>query len=518
MTDTIPNSEHATSTAVLDSVGHTNRATALGYMWTTLGRFTQAGAQFLVMALLARYLQPSEIGVVGLTLVVINVLMVITEVGLGGAIVQRSQLSATALSTLFWLNWIVAFVLTGLVWLGAASWAIFVGTPSAAPALQALAWALPFAALGVVPTALLNHNMRFRSLAIQDVVASVAASIIALLMAVKGWGLWSLVFFTLSQTALRSVLAFIQAGWRPAASFHFSSLGGGTLSFGLFFALTRLISTLNANLDFLIVGKLISPGALGFYTLAFNMSRIPTKTVANIVVRVAFPVSARLQSNQGLGRQNYLLQLNLLNAVVIPSAVLMMVMPHTLVRLIYGPGWEETAQLLAILALPGAIASLTTLNAPILLGNGRSDWSFYINLLQTPLMFSLVGAGALMGGVIGVAWAILLYFIVAFAIGQVLVGWILKTTTRQVFFALLPGSLSGMLMLVSMLGVNAIFTLPRGDSAAASLMQLVLATGVGTVIYVITLTRWTLYKQLMHFGANVVFARVVFSPRRRQQA
>lgn len=471
------------------------RAAASGYSWSTVGRATHAAAQFLVMAVLARFLSPAEIGIVGLTLVIINILLAVTDVGFGGGVVQRHHLPHKSLSTLFWLGVVAALFLAGILFWGAELWAAFAGNPEVAQVMRALIWTIPLAAIGIVPTSLLNRDLRFRSLAVQDGGASIIAAIAAIFMAINGYGLWSLVAWSLVQTAMRSILALFLVTWRPQWQFDLRSLSD-LWSFGALYALSRLVSTVSTNLDYLIVGKLISATALGFYTLAFQTSRMPTNLLARVIARVAFPLAARTQSNQEVGRQSYLLQINLIAALTMPASIMMIVFAGPLVWLVYGPGWEEAAHLLAILGLTGTIASLGTLSSPPLLGNGRSDWALYFNLARMVLLSLFVIAGAQFGGVIGVAWAVLFFSIVSFSIGQIPINWVLHTTWQQITLSLLPASLSGGIMLVIVMVAQSFFPDISSEMHLQTIIFLVVISVIGIIAYFFSLLVWPFYRRL----------------------
>lgn len=483
------------------------RATVSGYAWSIVTHAARSVSQFVVMALLARSLRPEEIGTVGLTLVVINILMVVNEVGLGGGIIQRERLPVHALSTLFWLGWGLALLQFGLLQGGAGVWATFTHNEAVVPVMRWLSIGVLFEVIGVVPRSLLMRAMEFRKVAIQEMVASLVASFVTVALAWAGYGLWSLVAWTLIQMALRALLSFWLSGWCPQRVFHIEALSE-FWSFGAYYALTRLSSTVARNLDFVIVGKLVSTDALGFYTLAFNLSRIPPKLLARIVDQVAFPAFARIQADQDLGQKTYLLQLTLMSTAILPFSLVLLAFPDQLVGLIYGPGWIETAQLLRILAITATLASLEPLRGSVLLGNGRAAWLLYLNMARTTMLGLAVLIGALTGGMRGVAWAVTGHVLVSFFAGQTLVNLTVGTTMAQVSQALWPGIIAALAMAATM-GFSSLALTQM--SVEEPIVVAALSVLAGGVAYVACLMSQPLYRRILQVTVRFGYAALIRS-------
>ena len=487
------------------------RATVSGYAWSTITHAVRGLSQFIVMALLARSLRPEEIGTVFLTLVVINILIVVNEVGLGGGIVQRERLPVHVLSTLFWLGWGLVLLQFGLLWVGAGIWATFTHNEAVVPVMRWLSIGVLFQVVGVVPRSLLMRDMEFRKVAIQEVTASLVAGVTAVAMVWAGCGLWSLVAWTLIQMVLRALLGFHLSGWRPQRIFRAEALSE-LWSFSAYYALTRLFSTVARNLDLIIVGKLVSTDALGFYTLAFNLSRIPPKLLARVVNQVAFPAFARIQADQDMGQKTYLLQLALISTAMLPFSLMLLAFPDQLVGLIYGAGWVETAQLLRILAITAVVASLIPLRGSVLLGNGRADWVLGLNVAHLLSLGLAVLISALVGGVRGVAWAVTGQVFFSFFVGQILVNLTIGTTMVQVSQTLWPSVSAALAMVATMWFSKLTLTQLSIKEPTAVAALSFLASGVA---YVVCLMRWSLYRRILQVTVRFGHAVLIRNLRAR---
>src|SRR5438477_543956 len=97
--------------------GLTSR-TVSGLLWTAWGKGGHALLQVAVVVVLARLLRPADFGVVSAALVVIGFSAIFSEIGLGPALVQRTELETRHLQAAFSASFLFGLVLAGIVALG----------------------------------------------------------------------------------------------------------------------------------------------------------------------------------------------------------------------------------------------------------------------------------------------------------------------------------------------------------------------------------------------------------------
>jgi O-antigen/teichoic acid export membrane protein len=185
--------------------GLTNRALG-GMLWTFSGTGVQAAVQIGVTAALGRLLTPAEFGVMGAAVVVIALSQIVSQIGVGPAIVQRKELDEQHIRTAFTISGGLGFVLGAILWLGAPALARFYRIPEVEPVFRAMALLFPIDGLNTVGESLLSRQLRFRLFVALDVGCYIVGyACIGVFLAWRGYGVWALVAANLSQVTLRTI-------------------------------------------------------------------------------------------------------------------------------------------------------------------------------------------------------------------------------------------------------------------------------------------------------------------------
>ena len=137
-------------------------------------------------------------------------------------------------------------------------------------------------AFSAVQTNVLQKNLEFKKLATINIIANAAASILAIVLALNGFGVWSLVLRYLSCSMVVSVILWITTKWKPTLTFKlesFKTLG----KFGIMVLLANLVETIYTEFQGLVIGKVFSAKTLGYYTQAKRLEEIPTSGISAAV-------------------------------------------------------------------------------------------------------------------------------------------------------------------------------------------------------------------------------------------
>jgi PST family polysaccharide transporter/lipopolysaccharide exporter len=206
-------------------------------------------------------------------------------------------------------------------------------------------------------------------------------SIASVVFAWLGLGAMSLVWATLSGTivtGMMSVFVAYRSGWLPLLHFRWHDLSE-YLKFGLFQSGGRVLKYLSNNVDYLIIGSLLGSTALGYYTLAYNLMRLPLGYINPLINTVAFPVFSRVQNDIDLLRQGYTRLLRYLSIASVPIAAGMFSVVHLLIPALYGSQWIPAIPIVQIFAGLGILFSLNDPLESILLAKGRPDLLLYMS-------------------------------------------------------------------------------------------------------------------------------------------
>ncbi|HEX5133530.1 MAG TPA: MOP flippase family protein [Candidatus Krumholzibacteria bacterium] len=385
---------------------HLRRRATSGARWTGSATGFRIGAQFVQLAVLARLLRVEDFGLMAMVNVVLAFAQTFADAGVSNAIIHYRDAKREELSSLYWLNLTAGVAVCVLTWFAAPLAAKIYRQPGLTELVRAASVVFIVGPLGQQFQVLMERDLRFRRLALIEVLAIGASALVGIGLALRGNGVWSLVWAVVVQQGLKALLLAMVgwSTWRPMLRFVPSECRR-FLHFGLYQMGERSMNLLGQHVDKIIIGILMGPGPLGYYELAYRLIARPYQIINPIFTRVAFPVFSAVQSDRARLRKGYLELIETLGAVVIPLYVGLFALAPAFVRVQLGPDYEPTIPLLRILTAVGLFFSVTSPAGSLLLACGRADLGFYINILRTSLILVGIWIGA-RWGLVGIAWAL----------------------------------------------------------------------------------------------------------------
>lgn len=375
-----------------------------GIRWSAATQVVAQIAQYAGFIVLARMLTPAEYGTLASAMLVAGILALLHEMGLGAAIIQRQDLTRGHLAACLWTNVAVGWALAIVVWFGAPAIAGFFRDPAVADVLRVLAIGFPIAAAGVLPRALLERDLRFKPLGLIEAGAAIANGALTIGLAVAGAGVWAMVAGTLAGTVVQAGALWLHS--RPAPGWRCSRHDvQDLLAFGSNVLGSRLAGYFIANVDYLIIGRMMGPAALGAYSLAYKLVTWPMLKVSHVVLRVAFPAFARVEDDETF-RRHYVRLVGTLAMVAFPLLAGLAATAPELIPLVFGDQWGGSVFATQVLCGVGALKALVCSIGTVFLGRGRPDIEFKLNVLGAVKLPLFILAGT-PWGLPGVAVAML---------------------------------------------------------------------------------------------------------------
>lgn len=372
--------------------------------WSAIEIVSRTGVQFIVTLVLARLLLPRDFGLVALLMIFTGVGAILVDSGFGTALIQRQRTTPDDETTVFAFSFAMAAFLWVLLILVAPLAADFFRVSQLAPLLRVASLVLLFGGLGAVPDALLTTRLNFRARTVAQLVASTISGAAAIVLAVMGFGVWSLVWQLIIASALRTGCLWFFCQWRPRGRINATSFRG-LGSFGSFMLLSSLLNAVYVQVQPLLIGRMFDTRSLGFYTLAQNSQQAPLSLMGGVLTRVGLPVFSALADQPARLIEALRPILRLSMFVFVPCMVGLAVLAKPLVLLIYGTRWLSAAPILSILAIAGTLWPLHVLNLEAIKALGRSDLFFRLAVIKITLATVLVVLASPWGP-IGIAWAV----------------------------------------------------------------------------------------------------------------
>ena len=328
------------------------KKTILGIIWAGFGSIGSQAIHYIVLLILAWLLEPEDFGLLGIAMMFILFTQAITELGFGAAIIQHPEIKEPGLSTAFWSNLLIGTILGLLTYKGAAVVTEFIGDVDAAPLLEVLAVIFPITAVSVVPSALLEKQLEFRRLSTRDFASEVAFGVIGISLALLGYGVWSLVGAAIAQRTFNAIMLFWIVPWRPKFQFSYDSLKS-LIHFGGYAMIAALLNKGVANIDYFVIGRWLGTEALGYYTLAFQLSVVPERRVIAVIQRVVFPAFSVVQDNLKRLTSGFKESLRYLYMVLSPLTIFGIVLAPWFIKTLYGDKWQASILPMQILVIAG---------------------------------------------------------------------------------------------------------------------------------------------------------------------
>lgn len=357
------------------------------------------------MILLARLLTPADFGLIAMLLVFTATAALLVDGGFGTALVQKQQTSDDDETTVFLTGLGLSAILAVLLWSAAPVIAVFYAQPPLVPLTRLLLFVLPLSALAAVPDALLTQRLDFRARANAEILASLSSGVIAVVLAWRGFGVWSLAWQALVAIGIRALLLWILSGWRPRGRFHIASFRK-LFAFGSYMLMANLLNTISIRLQSLLIGRLFDSQTLGYYTLAQNTQQAPAQFMSGVLNRVGLPVFSTVADQPAKLVGALRLSLRVAIFVFVPCMLGIAVVAKSLIVVLYGARWEPAAPLLSVLAIGATFWPLHVLNLAAIGAQGRSDLIFKLEVIKRVASIGLIVACSAYGAM-AIAWAVL---------------------------------------------------------------------------------------------------------------
>ncbi|MCC8187848.1 MAG: lipopolysaccharide biosynthesis protein [Bacteroides sp.] len=464
------------------------RKTYKGASWSFIDNMVLLGANFVTGIVLARLLTPAEFGIVGLITVFLAVSTSLVDSGFSQALINKQDLTDVDCDTVFVFNLLVSASLAILL-IAVSPWlACYYGQPLLDPVMKVMSSILVINGLSLVHRTLLIKKIDFRKQAIVSFVSSVTGGILGIVMAYRGYGVWSLVALNISRQLLVTCLMYILVKWKPHLRFSLQSFKG-LFRYGFNLLLSGLIFTLSKNIYYHVIGKYYSAASLGQYTRAEQFNNIGTTNLTSIVQRVSFPVLSAVTDTH---------QMEIIYRKVILSTCLLAfpfilgvaAIASPLVLLLIGEQWRDAAWMLRLLSLAGLFHPLINLNLSLVKVKSRTDLYLRLEFLRNVVfLIPSVVAGLLFGIrvmlIVNIGMAAFAYLMNASCSGK-----LSQYTLRRQLRDLAPV----LLVSAGISGVIYTYTFFVGSLLLCLFLQVITAVGLYILIY--ELLRFPVYLEI----------------------
>jgi O-antigen/teichoic acid export membrane protein len=359
-------------------------------VWSALDRLSGQLVRFGIGIVLARLLFPSEFGLIGMITVFMGISQVFVNCGFGEALIQKQNASRQDESSVFYLNIILGLIAASALF-GAAPWiARFYSQPSLLRLARFMALDIVISSFGVVQTMRLTKKLDFKTQIKISVTSTVLSGSVAIVMALQGFGVMSLVAQILVGDFLSTLMLWIFEDWRPLLSFKLFALKE-MFPYGSRLFASGLLNSIFGEIYSVVIGRLYEPSTLGFYTRARQIQSLPLDNLGGIVGRVSFPVFASIQHDKEALKRGVRKACRGLVWLNFPLMVGLAMTADPLVNLLLTEKWAACVPFVRLLCASGALYPLSLIHVNVLSAQGRSDLFLKLEIIKKILIVGVVG-------------------------------------------------------------------------------------------------------------------------------
>lgn len=418
-----------------------------GVFWTFTQQFSMQVINFGVQIILARLLMPEVFGLVAMLTVFVSIGQTLMDGGMTSSLIRTKNPDQLDYSTVFLTNLMVSIAIYLIIFLAAPAIASFYDQEILKNLLRVYALTFVIRSLVAVHTAKLTKEMNFKTQMKLQVPSTIVGGVVGVSMALGGFGVWSLVWLSLSQAIVFTIQNWIFIRWRPSIVFNKRRFKYH-LNFGYKLTLSGLLDTIYNNAYRIVIGKFFSPSSVGFFNQAETMRLFPVEQISIVMDKVTYPLFSNIKSDIQL-KSAYRSTMQLALFVVTPIMLILILVATDFFVFVFGEKWLPSVPYFQILAIASIVRPISSYNLNLLKVKGRSDLFLKLEVVKKIIGIAVI-AIALPFGIMAlvVSLTVISYFFTAinmFFSGKLInysIGEQLKDVSKILLIGLSVGTIS----------------------------------------------------------------------------
>ncbi len=392
--------------------------TVKGGIWSLFSKFAQQISSIIVTIILARLLKPEDFGLIAMVNVYIAFINIFSNLGLGAAVVNKHTATQQQLSSIYWITLFTSLLSTTVIILSAPIAVIFYNEPQLYKLIILLSANPVIGSLFIIQRKLTERNLDFAAIAKGDVYCVIGSSIVGIVTALGGLGVYSLIAQSLSLNIFYLSYYRYYQKWRADYSYSYSEIKE-MVKYALKYKGAAIANYFERNIDYVILGKFFDAVTLGYYSFTYNIMYFPVKRISYVFTEILFPAFSSLKHDIEKVVEAYLKSSRLISIITFPLMVLIAIYSKPIIYYVFGEKWLPAVTILSIIAIAGAIQSIDQLIGVLLASVNRETVFLNLNIFRLCITALTLYVGTFWG-INGVAWAILVSKLILFIFNQLL--------------------------------------------------------------------------------------------------
>lgn len=487
-----------------------NRKMAKGASWLILFRMIDRSIGFVSTLILARLLIPADFGLVAMAMSILAFVTMLSAFSFDIALIQNAQSERRHYDTAWTFNVIFGFFNAFALLALALPVASFYNEPRIVAIMLALAINCAIQGFSNIGIVAFQKDLDLYKEFVFGVAKKMAAFVVTISMAFHLRSYWALIAGVTASSILGVILSYRMHSYRPRLSlqgrkelFHFSK----------WMLLNNLLISLVHKIPDFFIGKMAGSEALGIYTVAYEISNMPTTELVFPISRAVFPGYAKMASDGDELRNGFLDVLSIILLITVPTGFGIIVLAEPLVHVLLGEQWLDAIPLIQVLGIYGIFRASSSNAGAVYLALGLPRLSTFLTLLFLALMVPSLWWLVSMHGMLGAAYAVLLTISIQVPVGFAVIMRHLKIGIWQLVAVMWRPVIAGLFMVGAIMLVRASWGGGDAGPTPGYALQLLVLVPFGVVIYIaVALWLWTIDGRPRGGESKfLVFTRILFN-------
>lgn len=379
-----------------------SKRVASGVAWNIAEKIGSTLLQAIVSIIVANRIMPDDMGIIAVLTVFVTLSQVVIDSGFSQTLIRKANATAEDFKAVFRFNLIASVALYAILTATTPWVASYYGWELIRKVAPVLYLLLPLNALCVIQNTIMVKEFRFAQLSTIIFFSSLISGIIAIVMALTGFGIWSLVGQRVSMMATKAILLWWKSPWRWRRDIRTGSLKEMT-PYSLRLIATDMITAIYNNIAQLFIGKIYSADMLGYYNQAQKLKDMPVNATMQSIQSVTFPALAKISDNPTKFDEGYRRVLMLTAFIMLPVMTGLIATADDIYMLLLKPQWHPAIPYFRIMCLIGIFYPISAIAYNVL--KVRSNGAIILRLeIIKKVIMTIILATTIPISVMAIAW------------------------------------------------------------------------------------------------------------------
>lgn len=406
-----------------------------GVSYQSMTLLSLAVLEIIIFPIWSRVLSKTDFGYFAALSGIVAIIFSLSEAGLGSAIIQKKVSTNEHISTAYSLSIIFGSFFSLFLFVFAEPLATLVVDDNLVNPLRVMSVLIFFNSISSIGRSIMTRDLKFGKLGIIQVITFLVSSLIGIFMAIKGFGIWSVVTTSVCNSILATFLYFYNSSRLPKFGIYKTEIKG-IVNFGGWLTMGVILNNITHQVDKILLSKWLSVTLLGAYNRPAGFITNVTSKINGVFDTVLFPMLSEMQDDIVKTQQVFKRAISLLNSFSIILAAIFFFHAELIIFVFFGKEWVELIPVMRILAFSVVFGIDNRLADCFYRSLALVKASFFIRLFQTVITILGIYLGCFYG-IIGVATSVTLTTILTIFLKIIVLSIKLNMNLLSILFALI---------------------------------------------------------------------------------